>query len=62
MRSWDGPDVLVEIEKRGPTREAVDGLVVQVEQDGNKIDGRGEAAEVGDASAVSGSTDRPRRS
>ena len=37
VRSWDRPDVLVEIEKRGPTREAVDGLVVQVEQDGNKI-------------------------
>ena len=33
----DRPDVLVEIEKRGPTREAVDGLVVQVEQDGNRI-------------------------
>jgi len=37
VRSWDRPDILVEIEKRGPTREAVDGLVVQVEQDGNKI-------------------------
>jgi DUF4097 and DUF4098 domain-containing protein YvlB len=37
VRSWDRLDVLVEIEKRGPTREAVDGLVVQVEQDGNKI-------------------------
>ena len=37
VRSWDRPDVLVEIEKRGPTREAVDGLVVQVEQDGNRI-------------------------
>jgi hypothetical protein len=37
VRSWEGADVLVEIEKRGPTREAVDGLVVQAEQDGNKI-------------------------
>ena len=27
----------MEIEKRGPTREAVDGLVVEVEQDGSKI-------------------------
>jgi Putative adhesin len=37
VRSWDRPEVLVEIEKRGPTREAVDALVVEVEQDGNKI-------------------------
>jgi hypothetical protein len=37
VRSWDKPEVVVEIEKRGPTREAVDALVVQAEQDGNKI-------------------------
>jgi hypothetical protein len=37
VRSWDRPEVVVEIEKRGPTREAVDGLVVEVEQDGSKI-------------------------
>jgi DUF4097 and DUF4098 domain-containing protein YvlB len=37
VRSWDRPEVLVEIEKRGPTRDAVDALVVQAEQDGNKI-------------------------
>ena len=37
IRSWDRPDVLVEIEKRGATREAVDGLQVQTEQDGNQV-------------------------
>jgi DUF4097 and DUF4098 domain-containing protein YvlB len=37
VRSWDRPEVVVEVEKRGPTREAVDGLVVQTDQDGNKI-------------------------
>jgi DUF4097 and DUF4098 domain-containing protein YvlB len=37
IRSWDQPDVLVEIEKRGATREAVDGLIVQVNQDGNRV-------------------------
>jgi DUF4097 and DUF4098 domain-containing protein YvlB len=38
VRSWDRPEVLVEIEKRGPTREAVEALDVQVHQDGDRIE------------------------
>jgi hypothetical protein len=38
IQSWDRPDVLVEIEKRGPTREAVDALEVTTSQDGNTIE------------------------
>jgi DUF4097 and DUF4098 domain-containing protein YvlB len=38
IQSWDKPDVLVEIEKRGPTRESVDALEVKVSQDGNTIE------------------------
>lgn len=34
----DGSDVIVEIEKRGPTREAVDALTVTSTQDGNRIE------------------------
>jgi hypothetical protein len=37
IQSWDKPDVLVEIEKRGPTREAVDALEVKSSQDGDTI-------------------------
>jgi Putative adhesin len=37
IRSWDQAAVLVEIEKRGATREAVDSLVVEVQQDGDRI-------------------------
>ncbi|MEO7788466.1 MAG: DUF4097 family beta strand repeat-containing protein [Vicinamibacterales bacterium] len=37
VRSWDRPEVLVEIEKRGGTKEAVDGLVVEAKQDGNRV-------------------------
>jgi hypothetical protein len=37
IRSWDNPEVLVEIEKRGPTEEAVRRLAVTAEQDGNTI-------------------------
>ena len=37
IRSWDRPEVLVEIEKRGGTREAVDALVVETNQDGDRI-------------------------
>jgi DUF4097 and DUF4098 domain-containing protein YvlB len=37
IRSWDKPDVLVEIEKRGPTRESVDALVVVSDQSGSRI-------------------------
>ena len=38
IRSWDSSEVLVEIEKRGPTRDAVDGLVVDANQRGNRIE------------------------
>jgi hypothetical protein len=37
IRSSDGNQVLVEIEKRGPTREVVEGLVVESSQDGPRI-------------------------
>jgi DUF4097 and DUF4098 domain-containing protein YvlB len=38
IQSWDKPDVLVEIEKRGPTREAIEELEVKTSQDGNTIE------------------------
>jgi hypothetical protein len=37
VRSSDTNQVLVEIEKRGPTREAVEALVVESSQDGSRI-------------------------
>jgi len=37
IQSWDKTDVLVEIEKRGPTREVVDALEVKSSQDGDAI-------------------------
>src|SRR3954468_15985769 len=38
IQSWDKTEVLVEIEKRGPTREAVEALEVKSSQDGDTID------------------------
>jgi DUF4097 and DUF4098 domain-containing protein YvlB len=38
VRSWDRPEVSVEVEKRGPTKEAVDGLEVNTSQDGDRIE------------------------
>jgi Toastrack DUF4097 len=38
VRSWDKPEVLVEIEKRGPTEEAIAQLQVTSKQDGNRIE------------------------
>jgi DUF4097 and DUF4098 domain-containing protein YvlB len=38
IQSWDNPDVLVEIEKRGPTRESIDALEITASQDGNTIE------------------------
>ena len=38
VRGTDGSEVLVEIEKRGPTREAVDELRVEATQEGQRID------------------------
>jgi hypothetical protein len=40
IQSTDRADVLVEIEKRGPTREAVDRVVVDTSQEGNRIEVR----------------------
>src|SRR5262249_1660673 len=38
IQSWDKPEVLVEIEKRGPTREAIDRLEIRSEQHGPLIE------------------------
>jgi hypothetical protein len=38
IRSWDQPEVLVEVEKRGPTQEALDRLEVKIGQQDNRID------------------------
>jgi hypothetical protein len=38
IRSWDKPDILVEVEKRGSTRESVDALEIKTEQNGNAIE------------------------
>lgn len=38
IQSWDRPDVLIEIEKRGPTKTAVEALQVIATQKGNVID------------------------
>ena len=38
IQSWDNPDVLVEIEKRGPTRESVNALEIKSSQDGDTIE------------------------
>lgn len=38
IQSWDKNEVLVEIEKRGPTREAVDALEIKTAQDGSRIE------------------------
>src|SRR5512132_4602877 len=37
VQSWENADVLVEIEKRGPTRAALDQIEVHTAQDGNNI-------------------------
>lgn len=38
VQSWDSPDVLIEIEKRGPTKEAVEALQIVATQDGSRIE------------------------
>ena len=38
IQSWDKAEVLVEIEKRGPTREAVEALEVKSSQDGDTVE------------------------
>jgi DUF4097 and DUF4098 domain-containing protein YvlB len=38
IRSGDSKTILVEIEKRGPTQEAIDKLQIDTKQDGNRVD------------------------
>lgn len=38
IQSWDKPDVAIDIEKRGSTKEAVDGLEIVSSQSGNRIE------------------------
>ena len=38
IQAWEKPDVVIEVEKRGPTRAAVDGLQIVTEQKGNVIE------------------------
>jgi DUF4097 and DUF4098 domain-containing protein YvlB len=38
IRSWDSPDIVIEVEKRGPTREAVEGLQIVSQQKGNRVE------------------------
>lgn len=38
VQSWDRPDVLIEVEKRGTTKESVDALEVRSEQNGNVVE------------------------
>jgi hypothetical protein len=38
VQAWDKPEVLIEIEKRGPSKGAVDGLEVKADQTGSVIE------------------------
>ena len=38
IHSWDKPEILVEIEKRGPTREAVNALEIRTAQNGARVE------------------------
>ena len=38
IQSWDKPDIVIEVEKRGPTKEAVDGLQIVSQQKGNRVE------------------------
>ncbi len=38
IQAWDKPDILVEIEKRGPTRASIDSLQITAGQKGNVIE------------------------
>ena len=38
IQSWEKPDILIEIEKRGPTKASLDQLEVKSEQKGNLIE------------------------
>ncbi len=38
IQAWDKPDVAIDVEKRGATREVVDGLEIKSSQEGNRIE------------------------
>jgi DUF4097 and DUF4098 domain-containing protein YvlB len=38
IQAWDKPDVVIEVEKRGATKDAVDGLEIKTSQEGNRIE------------------------
>ena len=38
IQAWEKPDILIEIEKRGPTKASLDELEIKAEQKGNVID------------------------
>jgi DUF4097 and DUF4098 domain-containing protein YvlB len=38
IQAWERPDVAIDVEKRGATREVVDGLEIKTSQDGNRIE------------------------
>jgi DUF4097 and DUF4098 domain-containing protein YvlB len=38
IQSWDKPDIVIEIEKRGATKDAVDALQIVSSQNGNRIE------------------------
>lgn len=38
IQSWDKPDVVIEVEKRGPTKAALDGLEIVSGQTGNLVE------------------------
>jgi DUF4097 and DUF4098 domain-containing protein YvlB len=38
IQAWDKPDVAIDVEKRGATKEAVDNLEIKTSQDGNLIE------------------------
>jgi hypothetical protein len=38
IQAWDKPDILVEVEKRGSSREAVDGIEIRTEQNGAVVE------------------------
>jgi DUF4097 and DUF4098 domain-containing protein YvlB len=38
IQAWDKPDILIDIEKRGATKEAVDALEIKSSQNGNRVE------------------------
>ena len=61
IRTSDKSEVVIEIEKRGPTREAVDSLQIESSQKANRIDLEVKRPR-SETTTVSGFTSRPARS